>query len=63
MAEWIHEYLESKTGDWGKPGRTYCSECKGGGLTDFKFCPWCGRKMCRVTVIRILCDGDMYDPR
>lgn len=30
---WIHEWIESKSGDWGRSGRTRCEKCSGEGQT------------------------------
>jgi len=58
---WKHEYIEGVNQSWGKPGRTYCAKCGGGGSVSYRFCPWCGRKITKVEVINIIRDGDMWD--
>lgn len=45
MAHWIIERIESVSGDWNKPKRTYCSKCRNSGFAEYRFCPWCGNKM------------------
>lgn len=55
---WIHEWIESKSGDWGKSGRTRCEKCRGEGQRDFRFCPWCGRKAAGSKTVTVLKDGE-----
>lgn len=58
MAEIIHEYFESETGDWGKPGKDYCTRCKGQVSLAYRFCPWCGERFSQKhTVVIIIPDG------
>lgn len=61
MAEIIHEYIVSRTGDWGKPGRNYCTKCKRPVETGYKFCPWCGEIFTAIKVVEIVKDGGMWD--
>ena len=58
---WIHEYIESRKGDWGRSGRNYCEKCCGSGCLSYKYCPWCGRRMIGQKNLTIFRDGDLWD--
>ena len=61
MADIIHEFIVSKTGDWGKSGIDYCSKCKRAVNMRYKYCPWCGEKFQNITNVEIVRDGGMWD--
>jgi len=61
VAKIVHEFIESKTGDWGKPGRDYCSKCKKAVNIRYNFCPWCGVPFNAIKNVIILKDGGMWD--
>lgn len=61
MADIIHEFIVSKTGDWGKSGRDYCSKCQRSVNMRYKYCPWCGERFQNITNVEIVRDGGMWD--
>lgn len=58
---WVMDWYESARGDWGRSGRTRCEKCRGYGQSDFRYCPWCGRKAVGKRTQTILKEGGMWD--